>query len=358
MPGALEVARPDPRDLAAGQFDGAARRLAKSGQGFNELVLAVAGDARDAKDFARADVEADPLDGLVAAVIRDMQVGDDEPGIGRVRFAAVDDELDVAADHQRRQVVLVGLRRHPRAHHLAPPDDRDPVGDLEHLVQLVADEDDRVALRGEAPEDFEDLLCLLWRQHGGRLVEDQNPGIAVERLEDLDPLLPADRQRADLDLGVDVEPEPLAELDDPAMGLVPIEEDRIGHRLLTKEDVVGDGEDRNQHEMLVDHADPARDRIGRAADRDGAPVERDLTFVGRGQPVQDVHQGRLPGAVLAEERVDLAGPDLEVDPIVCDDAGISLRDAAHLERGGGHDLGHGGLRLRVTGNRCPGWLAS
>ena len=153
-------------------------------------------------------------------------------------------------------------------------------------------------------------------------------------------------------------PNRLPELDDPPMGLLPIQEDRIGHRLLAEEDVVGDRQDGHQHEVLVDHADPSRDRVGRPADRDWAPVERDLTLVGRRQPVQDVHQGRLPGAVLAEERVDLARPDLEVDPIICDDARVSLRDATHLERGGGHDLGHGGLRLRVTGNRGPGWLAS
>ena len=90
----------------------------------------------------------------------------------------------------------------------------------------------------------------------------------------------------------------------------------------------------------------------------GLPSSSDLALVGRGQPVQDVHQGRLAGAVLAEQRVDLAGPDVEVDPVVCDDARIALRDAAHLQRGGGHDLGHGGLRLQVTGNRGPEWLAS
>ena len=118
------------------------------------------------------------------------------------------------------------LGRDPRPDDLAAPDDRDPVGDLEDLVQLVADEDDAVAFVGEAAEDGEDLLRLLRRQDGGRLVEDEDPGLAVERLEDLDALLPADRQRADLDVRVDLEAEPLAELDDPAVRLRPIEEDR------------------------------------------------------------------------------------------------------------------------------------
>ena len=90
------------------------------------------------------------------------------------------------------------------------------------------------------------------------------------------------------------------------------------------------------------------------ADRDGLAVEQDLTLVGRRQPVEDVHQGRLAGAVLAEQRVDLARPDVEVDPVVGDDARIALGDPAHLERGGGHGLGHGGLRLRRRSDGATG----
>ena len=41
-------------------------------------------------------------------------------------------------------------------------------------------------------------LRLLRRQHGGRLVEDQDLGAAVERLQDLDPLLLADADVLDL----------------------------------------------------------------------------------------------------------------------------------------------------------------
>ena len=66
----------------------------------------------------------------------------------------------------------------------------------------------------------------------------------------------------------------------------------------------------------------------------GVAVEQDLALVGRGQPVEDVHERRLAGAVLAEQGVDLAGTDLEVDAVVGDDARVALRDAAHLERRG------------------------
>ena len=61
-------------------------------------------------------------------------------------------------------------------------------------------------------------------------------------------------------------------------------------------------------------------------------VEEDLALVGYGKAVQDVHEGGLAGAVLAEQRVDLARTDLEVDSVVGQDARIPLRDAAHLQR--------------------------
>ena len=47
--------------------------------------------------------------------------------------------------------------------------------------------------------------------------------------------------------------------------------------------------------------------------------------------VDDLHQRRLAGAVLAEHGVDLAGHDGEIDAVVGDDRRIDLADAAHFE---------------------------
>ena len=49
------------------------------------------------------------------------------------------------------------------------------------------------------------LVGFGWRQDGGRFVEHQDLGAAHQRLEDLDPLLQADRQFADDRVGVDLE---------------------------------------------------------------------------------------------------------------------------------------------------------
>ena len=322
-------------DVGATEGDLAAGRPAQPDEGLDQLVLPVARDARDAEDLAGPDLEVDPMDHLRSAVVVDGQARHLERVGGRVRIAAIDRQRDLAADHQLSEVLLVRFGRDPLADDPAAPDDRDPVGDLEDLVQLVADEDDAVALACEPSQDREDLVGLLRREDSGRLVEDEDPGIAVEGLEDLDPLLPADGEGTNLDLGIDLETEPPAELDDPTLRLAPVEEDPVGHRLLAEEDVLGHGQDGDQHEVLVDHVDATIDRVGWAGDRDRRPVQEDLALVRGREPVEDVHERRLAGAVLAEQSVDLAGTDLEVDAVVRHDPGVPLRDAAHLERRGG-----------------------
>ena len=60
-------------------------------------------------------------------------------------------------------------------------------------------------------------------------------------------------------------------------------------------------------------------------------VDEDLALVRLQQPVEDVHQGRLAGAVLAEQGVDLARLDGEVDVVVGDQVAEALGDAAQFE---------------------------
>ena len=60
-------------------------------------------------------------------------------------------------------------------------------------------------------------------------------------------------------------------------------------------------------------------------------VDEDLALVRLEQPVEDVHQGRLAGAVLAEQGVDLARLDGQVDVVVGDQVTEALGDAAQFE---------------------------
>src|ERR1700722_4494644 len=69
-------------------------------------------------------------------------------------------------------------------------------------------------------------------------------------------------------------------------------------------------------------------------------LKDDLTFIRtvRVNPAQNLHQGRLAGAVLTADRVNLAFPDRQIDLAQRDDAGKSLCDPPHFQNGS-HDSG-------------------
>ncbi len=73
-------------------------------------------------------------------------------------------------------------------------------------------------------DDAEQLLGLGRGEHGRRLVQDQHVRLPDERLDDLDPLLDADREVLDQRVRVDVEAVAVGELPHLGPGLAPVEQ--------------------------------------------------------------------------------------------------------------------------------------
>ena len=188
-------------------------------------------------------------------------------------------EVHRATHHQPRQLARVGVGGRPRARHLAAPHHRHGVGDLEHLAQLVGDEQHRAALGGQLARDREQPLGLLRGQHGGRLVEDQHVRGAVQRAQDLHALLVADRQLADARPRVDAQAVPATELADQLLrrGVVVA---AAPARLAAHRDVLGHGQVAEQPEVLVDHPDAVGVGVLHRVDPHGLAVDADLAGVG------------------------------------------------------------------------------
>ncbi len=104
--------------------------------------------------------------------------------------------------------------------------------------------------------------------------------------------------------------------------------------LRAEDHILQDREVRHQREVLVDGADAEAQGIGRRGDLDLRALDTDRAGVGRLHPGEDVHQGRLAGAILAEDRVDLARPEVERDAVIGHDRAEALADVAHLDEGG------------------------
>ena len=213
--------------------------------------------------------------------------------------------------------------------HPAAPQHRHPVAQVDDLGQLVADEHHRPALVPQAAQQGDQLGHLGGGQRGGGLVQDQHLGAPVEGLEDLHPLAGPDRKVPDPAAGIDAETVTLRQLGDVAHGPVEVEQAAPAQRLPPQHQVLGHREVADEAEVLLHHADAEVESVAGGVDHHLPAGDLDGARRGRGQAEQHLHQGRLPGAVLAEQAVDAGRLDREIHGVVGHHARVALGDAAH-----------------------------
>ena len=244
---------------------------------------------------------------------------------------------------------------------------RHAVGDLENLRHAVRDVDDRDALRREAPDDAEEVAALVDGQRRRGLVEDEQLQIVREALGDLHHLLLAGRELRDRRARIDVD---LEVGEDAARAVehrpAPDHAERV-HRLTAGIDVLRDAQRADEAALLIDHGDAGVGGALLVQAGDRRAVELDRAAVRLIDAGDEVHERRLAGAVLADQRVHLAAPDLERHVVDRAHAGESLDDIANGEARrideGARDLpadeadavaliaSRGASRLRTSG-RC------
>src|SRR5581483_11147967 len=131
-----------------------------------------------------------------------------------------------------------------------------------------------------------------------------------QRPGDLDHLLLGDGKVADERHRVEVEAD--ARGDRARLrGHPPPVDEAVPARLAADEDVLGDGDVRGEGELLVDRDDAEALRRVRIGERHRLPVKDDLAPVRALRAGEDLEEGRLAGAVLAEERVYLPMADFQ-----------------------------------------------
>src|SRR5208337_3231252 len=89
---------------------------------------------------------------------------------------------------------------------------------------------------------------------------------------------------------------------------------------------------RNEFELLEDGGDAGRLRGARVSEPHFCAVDQHLAGVRLHLARENVHQRRLAGPILAEQRMDLAAIEIEVDPAERLDAAKMLDDSAHREQ--------------------------
>src|SRR5829696_4308837 len=317
-----------------------------------QLALAVAGDASDAEDFALPYRQADLLQGPIVRISgRQRQAAHRERLLAGSRRPTGLHLADLGADHQGRDGAGARLARVERRDDPAVAQHGRGPAQAAHLLELVRDVEDRAAFAGKPLERLEEPLGLLRGQHRGRLVEDDELRILEQAADDLDPLPLAGRKGPDRPIGLQPEPVAAADLVEPPAHR--LERGGAGER---DGDVLGDGELVEEREVLEHHVDAEAARLDRRADAHRPALPGDLARTRLDHAVEDLDEGRLAGAVLAEERVDLAAPDREIDAVVGKKPAVALGDAAERDEGSPAPVRSRGHR--ITGPSTSGDASS
>lgn len=204
---------------------------------------------------------------------------------------------------------------------LPAPEHGGGVAQLLDLVELVADVEDAAPFGGQLPQRFEELADGLGGQHGGGLVQDQQARIREQAADDLHPLALTHGESVHEAAGIHGQAVALGDLLDAPGQRLEVERPRQGQG-----DVLDHREGLEEREVLEHHADAHLPGLGGVLDGDGLAFPADLPRVRVGDAVDELHERRFPGAVLAQDRMDLPGHDREADIVVGDDRRVDLAD--------------------------------
>ena len=185
------------------------------------------------------------------------------------------------------------------------------LADLEHLGELVADEEHGDALGLQPADDLEERPHLAFGQRRGRLVHDDEPRVRGQRPADRDKLLVGDRERLDPHAERDVDTDPRQHARGQRLHPAAIDKPPPGVELGGEADVLGDGQVREEREVLEDHHDPRRGRLPRRQPPKCWPATVMRARVGFLGSREDLDERRLAAAVLPGQADGLPCTDRE-----------------------------------------------
>ena len=238
---------------------------------------------------------------------------------------------EFAAEHHADQFDPRQFGGGPLADQPAVAQNRDAVADLIDLIEKMRDEDDADAAQRELAHHRKEDLDLMAIEARGRLVEDQHPRRLVDGARDRGDVLNRDRIVSERLGNVDMQIELRKQRGGAAahLGLAHQTEPR---RLPAEIEVLRHRQVLQQIDLLIDGRNARIDRrLGRAR-RDLGAAEADDAGVAREHAGHRLDQGGFPCAVLAEQRVNFAGPQGEIHLLQGAQRAKAFAQATHLQQ--------------------------
>ena len=345
---ALSLVQAD--DVLAVYGDGSRIGMIKAEKHVYQLFLAVSFHAGDSEDLTFTQGEGDLVQHLLAPFVDVFHVPYAQDFIRRLRFFFFHFQDNITADHQPGDLLRRNTRRLINTHGPAAAKDGHAVRDIHDLIQLMRNKDKGIALFFQFFQFVKQVLDLLCRQNGRRLVQDQDLRPTDQSLQDLHLLFHTDRDIHNFGVCVHGKVEFLRVFLRDRHCLLVIDHDARFRRSHAQHHVLSHGQARHQHEMLMDHADPLADSHGRRRQMDRLSVDQDLAGGRLFQTEQHLHQRGFPSAVLSHQCMDLTYFDIKVNILVRHGTvGIDLCDRFHLNSILTHLMNH--LVLSLNDNK-------
>ena len=278
---------------------------------FQQFFLSRAGDAGDSEDLPAVCVKGNVIQFQQAFLIPYRQVADLQPQLRIHRIRPVNIQRHRASDHHIGHFLGVRILRDQRADIPASTEYRHLVRQGLHFIQLVRDDHDGFPVVPHIPQNGEQLVCFLRRQHGGGLVQDQDIRSAVQHFDNLHRLLLGNRHIINLLARIHVKTVSVADLPDLLRSAL-----QVQFPFQAQHDVLRRAQNVHQLKMLVNHSDPQFKGFLRGSNHHRFTVHADRAGIREIDPREHIHQGRLPAAVFSQQRQDLSAVDVQGNVIV------------------------------------------
>src|SRR5262245_39292378 len=117
-------------------------------------------------------------------------------------------------------------------------------------------------------------------------------------------------------------------------GLLHVQEWPVPGWFLAENNILGHRQGRDEHEMLMYHANATGHSVSGAGKLHRGAVHDNISLIWSGEAIEDVHQRGLAGAVFPQQRVNLACDELEIYMLISRDPGVTFGDTTHFKRQG------------------------
>ena len=330
--------------------DGAGLGGLQTRNGLQKLFLTAAGNTGNAQNLPGIGGEGHivQLEGTLHVLHGQMLYHN--AGLGIHGGRTVNVQRHRTSNHHIGHLLGVGFPCEHIAHELAVAQDGHPIGQVLHLVHLVGDDDDGLAVVAHIAQDLEELFRLLGGQHSSGLVQNQNIRPAIEDLHDLHRLLLGNGHIVDLLVGVHVEAVGIANLLHFGSDLIHIQPSGL---LQAQDDILRSGEHIHQLEVLMNHANAIGKGILGGTDQRLLAIDENPALIGKIDAGEHIHERCLAAAVFPQQSQNFALVDVQPHPVIGQHRAKPFGNVPHLHSGflffqKDHSFSDGEMSQRAT----------